>query len=118
MMEYINTITKLFKENKWSSIFIIFAIMVAYSIGKQYRQNAISEKWQENIKYGRTGEELLLVDDKYGGKGEQIGVLRRLEHPHSREHVFFHVGEHQDEDEPEHHFRPQLFGAHEEDRQW
>jgi len=48
-MEYINNIIKLFKENKWSSIFIIFGIMVAYSIGKQYAQNQKQEDFIDDL---------------------------------------------------------------------
>jgi len=48
-MEYINNIIKLFKENKWSSIFIIFGIMVAYSIGKQYAQNQKQEDFMDDL---------------------------------------------------------------------
>jgi hypothetical protein len=48
-MEYLNTIIKLFKENKWSSIFILFAIMVAYSIGKQYAKNQTQEDFMDDL---------------------------------------------------------------------
>lgn len=48
-MEYLNTIIKLFKENKWSSIFILFAIMVAYSIGKQYATNQTQEDFMDDL---------------------------------------------------------------------
>jgi hypothetical protein len=48
-MEYLNTIIKLLKENKWSSIFILFAILVAYSIGKQYAKNQTQEDFMDDL---------------------------------------------------------------------
>jgi hypothetical protein len=48
-MEYLNNIMKLLKDNKWSSIFIVFSIAVAYSIGKQYAKKQIKEDFMDDL---------------------------------------------------------------------
>jgi hypothetical protein len=48
-MEYLNNIIKLLKDNKWSSIFIVFSIAVAYSIGKQYAKKQMKEDFMDDL---------------------------------------------------------------------